>query len=164
MRRPQSPALLYVGLLNAGMGAIAVGLHKWLSACFWIGLTIAFAISSFRRSRSTPLDPWDYRTQVRLSRRFAAGGMVWGLVMLFSGTPGHRGHIVASGILVSAFFFALALLFLSGSLFWNTARGQARLLSLRDRAEVKTAARQVEADAAAMAETARWKTPPYFGE
>ena len=139
MRAPQSRALLYAAVLNLALVVTAVARHHWISAAFWLGLSVVAGISAYRHPRTVPLDPYDYRMQVRLGPRYAAGIAVWGIALLFAGTPEHRGHPNAASILVSTAFFTASLSLLALSLFWGTPRGRRRLHLLRERAEAKQA-------------------------
>lgn len=163
VRAPQSRALLYAAVLNLALVVTAVARHHWVSAAFWLGLSVVAGISAYRHPRTVALDPYDYRMHVRLGPRYAAGIAVWGVALLFAGTPGHGGHLSAAGILIPAAFFAVSLVLLALSLFWGTPRGRRRLLLLRERAEAK----QATIDAAATPEppeSAAWVSPPYFGK
>lgn len=161
VRAPQSRTLLYAAVLNLALVVAAAARHHWLSSALWLGLTVLIGIAAYRRPRTIALDPYDYRVQVRLGPRYAAGIAVWGAALLFVGPPGHRGQIDTSDILTASPFFAVSLALLGLSLFWGTSRGQRRLLLLRERAEAK----QAKLDATAPAEPtepAAWISPPYF--
>jgi hypothetical protein len=161
VRVPRSRALLYAAVLNLALVVTAVGRHHWVSAALWLGLTVVIGMAAYRRPRTVALDPYDFRVQVRLGPRYAAGIAVWGAALLFAGPRGPRGRIEMSDILTASPFFAVGLALLALSLFWGTPRGQRRLLLLRERA----AAKQAKADAAAPTEPpepAAWISPPYF--
>jgi hypothetical protein len=161
VRAPQSRTLLYAAVLNLTLVVAAVARHHWLSSALWLGLTVLIGIAAYRRPRRVALDPYDFRVQVRLGPRYAAGIAVWGAALLFVSPRGHRGHIDTRDILTASPFFVVSLALLALSLFWGTPRGQRRLLLLRERAEAK----QAKLDATAPAEPtepAAWISPPYF--
>ena len=163
VRAPQSRALLYAAVLNLALVVTAVARHHWVSAAFGLSLSVVAGISAYRQPRTVPLDPYDYRMHVRLGPRYAAGIAVWGVALLFAGTPGHRGHLNAASVLIPTAFFAASLVLLALSLFWGTPRGRRRLLLLRERAEAKQAQVAVEPpESPEPPESAAWVPPPYF--
>jgi hypothetical protein len=163
VRAPQSRAWLYAVALNLALVVIAVAGHHWLSAAFWLGLSVVVGIFAYRRPRRVALDPYDCRVQVRLGRRYAAGLAIWGVALLFVGRRGHRGQLDAASILGSAPFFAVSLVLLALSLFWGTPRGRQRLILLRERAEAKQAKAAAETPPEP-AKSASWDSGPYFGK
>jgi hypothetical protein len=162
VRAPQSRAWLCAAVLNLALVVIGVAGHHWVSSAFWLAVSVVAGIFAYRRPRTVALDPYDYRVQVRLGRRFAAGIAVWGVALVFVGRRGHRGHLDAGNILAFAPFFAVSLLLLALSVFWGTPRGRRRLLLLREQAEAKQA-KIAAAVPPEPPESAPWVSPPYFG-
>jgi hypothetical protein len=151
--------LLSAAVLNLAFAVIAVAGHHWLSAALWLGVSAVVGIFAYRRPRRVVLDPYDYRVQVRLGRRCAAGIAVSGVALLFLGRRGHRGQFDAANVLGPAPFFAVSLVLLALSVFWGTPRGRRRLLLLRKRAEAKQAKIAAAVPPAPAAPAA---SPPYF--